>query len=654
MHEPVMTAESPLSRLPLLPRWIERADSLRSLFVVQLGIWSILRLVLFVAFADRPLSAAEAVTAVIAGAFFDLLVAITCSLPLLLILSAFRSRWLTRTWARVLILGPACFLLVFDAFLQFFFFEEYRARYNHLALDYLMYPDEVLGNIFASYNVPLFVGLAILIALGLTWWAARRSVASVAWSTWSWRDRVLGLGLTSGLAVCLWFAWSIAPTSIIDRRTSNEVALNGWSELIRAFLTSHLDYKAYYVTVPTASAAPRFARMVGPRAADGGLIRHFEPAGTSAGRRMDIVIVLEESLGSSFSARFGGQVEKPVTPELDRWSQRGLALTNVIANGNRTIRGMEGILCSFLPLPGDSIVKRNRSENVATVARILGAQGYQTTFFMGGRGLFDSVRPFMTANGYQRFVEQSDYPADDFRTIWGVADEFVFDAMIRAQKEANRLGTPWFATALTVSNHKPFDIPPGRVNWPADGGKREGAVLYADWALGRYLATAEREGLLDHTVILIVGDHGARVYGAEEIPVTSYRVPAVFLTPDSRYQGRTIDRLVSQIDLTPTLLSLAGIRYEAPFFGQDVLGLPDEGGRAFVNHNRSIGLLTDRSLVVLGLNRSVTFYTRSNRASDHFTRAVENAESHELALDAASAFQTAYEAYEERRFTVSP
>jgi arylsulfatase A-like enzyme len=192
------------------------------------------------------------------------------------------------------------------------------------------------------------------------------------------------------------------------------------------------------------------------------------------------------------------------------------------------------------------------------------------------------------------------------------------------------------------------------VNWPADHGKREGAVLYADWALGRYLATAEREGLLEHTVILIVGDHGARVYGAEEIPVTSYRVPAVFLTPDSRYQGRTIDRLVSQIDLTPTLLSLAGIRYDAPFFGQDVLGLPDEGGRAFVNHNRSIGLLTDRSLVVLGLNRSVTFYTRPDRRSDRFTRATESAESQQLALDAASAFQTAYETYEERRFTLPP
>ena len=44
---------------------------------------------------------------------------------------------------------------------------------------------------------------------------------------------------------------------------------------------------------------------------------------------------------------------------------------------------------------------------------------------------------------------------------------------------------------------------------------------------------------------------------------------------------------------TSTLLSLAGVEYDAPFFGDDLLGLPDEGGRAFVNHNRSVGVLTD-------------------------------------------------------------
>jgi phosphoglycerol transferase MdoB-like AlkP superfamily enzyme len=328
-----------------------------------------------------------------------------------------------------------------------------------------------------------------------------------------------------------------------------------------------------------------------------------------------------------------------------------LSLTNVVANGNRTVRGLEGVLCSFLPLPGDSIVKRDRSENVASMARVLAAQGYETAFLYGGSGRFDNVKPFMTANGFRQFIEQSDFAADAFRTIWGVADEFLFDELIVRQKAAHAAGQHWFGAALTVSNHKPFDIPDGRISWPKEKSRRRGAVLYADWALGRYLARAKREGLLDHTVVLVVGDHGARVYGAEEIPVTSYRVPAVIFTPDARWRGVVIDRLASQIDLAPTVLSLAGIAYDAPFFGADLLGLPDAGGRAFVNHNRSIGLLTDTTLVALGLHQSVVVYRRADRHSDAFVRSQGVApEENELVRDTEAAFQTAYQRYRERAF----
>ena len=51
---------------------------------------------------------------------------------------------------------------------------------------------------------------------------------------------------------------------------------------------------------------------------------------------------MEESLGSEFSQRFGGETEQPVTPELDRWSHEGIALTNLVANGNRTVTGTRG------------------------------------------------------------------------------------------------------------------------------------------------------------------------------------------------------------------------------------------------------------------------------------------------------------------------
>lgn len=630
-------------------RYAQRWAPILRVLALQLALWSLLRVVLYAIFGTQTIGAGPLVGLLIVGVLFDVMAGLTALLPLVVLVSVFRARWLNRRALRLTLYATGSFVVCFDVFVQFFFFEEYSARYNHLALDYLMYPDEVFGNIFASYNVPLFVGIAAAMAAGVTWWNAVHP--SPVFSTWTWRDRLLGTIATLGLATGLWTAWALAPFNVGSNRIAGELALNGWAELIRAYMTSHLDYEAYYAGVSPAEARTRLSRLLDPPIPTSGLTRHFSPRGRAPGQPLDVVIVMEESLGSSFSARFGRDTEEPVTPELDRWSREGLALTNLIANGNRTVRGMEGILCSFPPLPGDSIVKRDRSENVASIARVLASQGYTTTFFTGGHGLFDNVKNFMTANGFQEFVEQPDYPSDAFRTVWGVADEFVLDAMIERHKAARRRGERWFGTAITGSNHKPFKVPPGRVSWPAGKSARRGAVLYADWAIGRYLTRATQEGLLEHSVVLIVGDHGARVYGAERIPVTSYRIPAVFFAPDAAYRGVAIDRLASQVDLAPTLLSLAGVEYDAPFFGRDLLGLPDAGGRAFVNHNRSIGVLTDAKLVVLGLHHSRTFYERADRKSDSFSDVNGDSPSHgELAADAAAIFQTAYQIYREGEY----
>jgi phosphoglycerol transferase MdoB-like AlkP superfamily enzyme len=179
-------------------------------------------------------------------------------------------------------------------------------------------------------------------------------------------------------------------------------------------------------------------------------------------------------------------------------------------------------------------------------------------------------------------------------------------------------------------------------------------VQYADWAIGRYLTKAREAGVLDHTVLLIVGDHGARVYGAPVIPVASYRIPGVIFTPDPTLRDTTIDVLASQVDLGPTVLALAGIEYDAPFFGHDLLGRPRLGGRAFVNHNRSIGLLTDTALAVQEIQRTQRFYTRLDPTADVLQPAPPSDGLRELGRDAAAIYQTAYRAYRTHAYELPP
>ena len=239
----------------------------------QLALWSLLRVVLYAALREEAFSARSLATILAIGASFDLLTGLTAVLPLILIVSVFRLRWLGRPWVRNTLLAPLFFAVSFNMFVEYFFFEEYSARYNHLALDYLMYPDEVFGSIFASYNMPLFVGLAGVMAAGLTWWTARRALPAI--DEWRWRDRLTGAAAVVLLALGLSGVWSVAPFAVGSSRVGGELALNGWAQLVRAYLTSHLDYEVYYAMVPAADASARVARLIGQPAPAVGLARHF-------------------------------------------------------------------------------------------------------------------------------------------------------------------------------------------------------------------------------------------------------------------------------------------------------------------------------------------------------------------------------------------
>ena len=221
-----------------------------------------------------------------------------------------------------------------------------------------------------------------------------------------------------------------------------------------------------------------------------------------------------------------------LTPEMDKLAnEEGMLFTNIYACGNRTVRGMEGVLSSFPPLPGDSIVKRDRSDNVETIARVLKRDGYSTEFIYGGRGVFDGMRSYAVRNGYDRFIEQKHFAHPTFTTAWGVCDE---DLMIRAVDECRALaqaGKPFFATVLSVSNHKPYTYPKGRIPEDPDQHYRKNAVKYSDFALGEFFRRARKELFWTNTIFAVVADHGARVYGKQSIPIHSYEIPVLITGP---------------------------------------------------------------------------------------------------------------------------
>ncbi len=634
-------------------RGLWRRDCVRlasALVGVVLAVGALLRVAL-AAFLIERISALEFVVGLARGGVDDLLVSMILVTPVAAAWVLGGERWMRRSTPRAWLTGTFATLTVFGAFVEFFYFEEFDARFNNIAVDYVLFPHEVVGNVFESYNVPLYVALAAAAGVAVAWFTREPAIEAPT-APRTWRTRLGGASFSLLFLLAALGALVAQPRDNFRSREANEFAANGLVQLFRAYWSAGLDYQLYYRTLPSVEAHERAARFLqlAPDAPTGALDKQFKP---SQPRRApeQVVIVIEESLGADYVGS-SGRAKTPCTPELDRWMPEGLALTNLIANGNRTVRGLEGVLCSFVPLPGDSIVKRDKSQDVACVASAFRAAGYATAFFYGGFGIFDSMKPFMLDNGYEQFVEQSDFPADAFSTIWGVADEYIFDALVARQLEQREKHAPFFATLLSVSNHKPYRVPPGRPGYSADSPSRKGAVRYADWCIGRYLDTLRSSGLLDTALVLVVGDHGARVYGSEDIPIRSYRIPALFVGGGVAPRGQRIERLCSQIDLVPTLLDLCGISARASFMGESLLALPADGGRAFVHHNRDVGLVVDDAIVVLGLHQSVTFARRTDRESDEFAPAPEDGRLRELADNATAVFQTAYENYEARRLSI--
>jgi phosphoglycerol transferase MdoB-like AlkP superfamily enzyme len=326
---------------------------------------------------------------------------------------------------------------------------------------------------------------------------------------------------------------------------------------------------------------------------------------------------------------------------------------NFYASGNRTVRGIEGAISSFPPLPGDAIVHRNRSENVETLARVLKRDGYDTLFLYGGHAVFDNMKQFFLPNGFDRIVDEADFAHPTFANIWGVCDDDLYRRSIEECRALAKEGKPFFALILTVSNHKPYTYPTGCIPEPPNG-TRENVVKYTDWCLGQYFKTAKQESFWTNTIFVVIADHGARVYGSQDIPIHSYEIPLVILGPAAVPQPRRIHAIGCSLDVPPTVLGLLGRPYKSMFLGRDLLHDLPETFHALLNHNRDIGLFTRDQLVVLGLQKTVEFYSGDPQVVNLELNPHPSADDLEEEKDAVAIFQVADELYMNRLYHLDP
>ncbi len=539
--------------------------------------------------------------ALLIGAVFDAGVATFFLAPLALVLWAWPAR--LERFTRHLVAGlllPLCGVFVFVGASEFVFWNEFSSRFNFIAVDYLVYTSEVIGNIRESYDLPLAltgVGAAVIVL-----WAL---LARGAWSTLS-APEAAG---ARGRAVGAWVLVALAAGVGLDARLmefsadsrANELAGNGYFCFGHAFWRNEIDYDRFYRTLPAERAAAALAADLDP-APPVGSLRPYEREVTADGpeRRLNVVLVSVESLSAEFLGAFGNP--RGLTPNLDRLAREGLLFTRLYATGTRTVRGLEALTLSVPPTPGHSIVKRPDNGGLFTIGDVFRERGYEPLFLYGGYGYFDNMNAFFGGNGYT-VVDRTALRSDQihYENIWGVADEDLFELTLRELDRRHAEGKPFFAHVMTTSNHRPYTYPEGRIDIPSKTG-RDGGVKYTDWAIGHFVEEARKRPWFDDTVFVVVADHTHRARGRTDLPIENYHIPMVVWSPRHVKPGR-VDTVASQIDVAPTLLGMLSFSYRSRFFGHDVLRDGAAHPRALMANYQTVGLYQDGVVVELKPNR---------------------------------------------------
>ena len=219
-------------------------------------------------------------------------------------------------------------------------------------------------------------------------------------------------------------------------------------------------------------------------------------------------------------------------------------------------------------------------------------------------------------------------------------------------RELASTGQPFCGTILSVSNHKPYTYPKGRIPEDPDRKMREFAVKYSDYALGQFFQAAKKEAFWTNTIFAVVADHGARVYGEQSIPIHSYEIPLVIGGPAVVRSPSRVPQLGCSLDVPTTILGLLGRPYETMFFGRDLLKTASQEGRAVLNHNRDIGMLTQDRLVVLGLKQTVEFYQGDPKTVDMSLLRQPTDADRELEQNAIAIYQVADDLYMHQCFRI--
>jgi phosphoglycerol transferase MdoB-like AlkP superfamily enzyme len=389
----------------------------------------------------------------------------------------------------------------------------------------------------------------------------------------------------------------------------NELSGNGIYEFGTAYWNNEIDYNRFYaIRNDTANfkilrnllKASNATFTSNPLSIER-IIKNDSPE-----HKWNVVLISVESLSGDYLKHFGNK--ENITPFLDSLIPHSLFFENFYASGTRTVRGLEALSLAIPPTPGQSIVRRPDNDDMFTMGNVLKNKGYEVNYIYGGNAFFDNMGKYFGGNGYT-VLDKRDIPKNmvHYITAWGIDDEGAFDYTLEQCDKSFAAGKLFFNHIMTVSNHRPYTFPDGRIDIPSASQSIAGGVKYTDYAINKFLTDARQKSWFNNTVFVIVADHCSKSAGKTDLPVNRYHIPCFIYAP-ALVKPSIEQRLTSQIDLVPTVLGILNLNYNSRFLGYDLFKTPAGNERAFISTYQDMGYIKDGKLVILSPQKKIEMF----------------------------------------------
>lgn len=325
----------------------------------------------------------------------------------------------------------------------------------------------------------------------------------------------------------------------------------------------------------------------------------------SAFQNKNVVVIIVESLSKEYT---GLGKRTSYTPFLDSLMQNSLVYSNAFSNGKRSIEGIPAVLASMPSFQYDYISTVYANNQITSLANVLKPKGYYSSFFHGGSNGTMNFNGFCATAGFDKYFGRNEYNDEkDYDGDWGIWDE---PFLQRMALELGKQKQPFVSAVFTLSSHHPYIVPEKYISkFPEGKLPIHKCVLYADYCLRQFFASAKKQPWFNNTLFVVTGDHT----GVSDDPFFSnscgnFQVPLFFYLPDNSLKGSD-DGVAQQLDVLPTTLAL--LKYNKPFFafGNNLLDSAKKNDRFAANYyNICYQYFTDQNLLHFDGTNPIGFY----------------------------------------------